>query len=154
MSDAEAPAGAQLLDTKRFNGPYTLRRSDQHMPYRHPSFDGAEKEAHRLLGKHPEATFVISQECARVKLKPLPGGDPYPLARDWLRRWKAFGPEHSVSRELSRPRGPMGKRHAYVTFQTGTEELSDAEDAMMGEVTGRLEAELLWLIADEEKSNG
>lgn len=36
--------------------------------FRHPTFEAAEIEAHRLAGLFPESTFVILQEVARVKL--------------------------------------------------------------------------------------
>lgn len=64
-------------DTKSFSGSYLLfrkkgggLRSGRAPRFRHPSFGSAEKEAQRLLEQHPESTFVILQEIARVKVKP------------------------------------------------------------------------------------
>lgn len=34
--------------------------------FRHPTLEEAKAEAQRLLGKHPESTFVILQEVATV----------------------------------------------------------------------------------------
>lgn len=71
--------------TKSFEGSYLLFRKkgsalvrgaavkERTRPprFRHPTFDSAETEAKRLLGLFPESTFVIIQEVARVKLKPV-----------------------------------------------------------------------------------
>ncbi|MGI4947402.1 MAG: hypothetical protein ACRYHC_01725 [Janthinobacterium lividum] len=70
--------------TKSFSGGYLLYRklggknvrpgvrSQAREPrFRHPSFAAAETEAQRLLPHHPESTFIILQEVARVKLKPV-----------------------------------------------------------------------------------
>ncbi|WP_242183137.1 hypothetical protein [Sphingomonas sp. CARO-RG-8B-R24-01] len=73
---------ATVPDTKSFSGGYLLYRkvggknvkpgvrSQARAPrFRHPTFEAAEAEAVRLLEHHPESTFVILQERARVKLK-------------------------------------------------------------------------------------
>lgn len=66
-------------DTKSFSGSYLLFRKDSNKlarprgskprppKFRHQSFDAAETEAKRLLDIHPDSTFVILQEVARVK---------------------------------------------------------------------------------------
>ncbi|MCG7348951.1 hypothetical protein [Sphingomonas sp. ACRSK] len=69
--------------TKSFPGNYLLFRKDGHNlkrrtgertarppRFRHPTFESAETEAQRLLGKHPQSTFVILQEVGRVKALP------------------------------------------------------------------------------------
>jgi len=81
MTDSAAPAAP---DTKSFRGNYLLfRKTPKGLRrkmgaagaprFRHPTFDSAEAEAGRLLGLYPEATIVVLQEVARVKLKP--GGE-------------------------------------------------------------------------------
>lgn len=77
---AERAARAEP-DTRSFRGNFLLfrqkskglrRRTGGETPrFRHPTFDSAETEAKRLLGLFPESTFVIIQEVARVKLKPV-----------------------------------------------------------------------------------
>jgi hypothetical protein len=75
-------------DTKSFSGGYLLYRkaggknvkpgvrSQARAPrFRHPTFEAAEAEAIRLLEHHPESTFVILQERARVKLKEVEKAD-------------------------------------------------------------------------------
>ena len=67
-------------DTKSFRGSflvYRKRSGNLRHPgqggrsrpprFRHPNFASAEVEARRLLTLHPESTFVILQEVARVK---------------------------------------------------------------------------------------
>ena len=74
----------QTRETKSFKGGFLLYRkvdgklrrpgvrSQAREPrFRHPTFAAAETEAARLLGHHPESTFIILQEVARVKLKPV-----------------------------------------------------------------------------------
>jgi hypothetical protein len=39
--------------------------------FRHPTFESAEGEAQRLAKLCPETTFIIIQEVARVKMKPV-----------------------------------------------------------------------------------
>ncbi len=39
--------------------------------FRHPTYEEAEKEARRLLENFPKSSFVILQEIARVKMKPV-----------------------------------------------------------------------------------
>ena len=78
MTDDAAPALAP--HTKKFRGSYLLFRANGGRPprFRHQSFEAAEIEANRLLGQHPGATFLIMQEVARVKLKPVET-EPVPI---------------------------------------------------------------------------
>jgi hypothetical protein len=93
MPDTSTTASpARSLDTKRFGGNFLLFRkagdslkrgggaggieqakAQRVRPprFRHPSFAAAEIEAGRLLDLMPDSTFVILQEVARVKVKPL-----------------------------------------------------------------------------------
>ncbi len=76
---------ALAFDTKTFRGSYLLFRKDgdrlkkerrgaaRPPRFRHPNFTSAEAEAKRLLREHPESTFIILQEVARVK-----GANPVP----------------------------------------------------------------------------
>lgn len=74
--------GASTPHTKTFPGGFLVWRKEgqklRRVPpaeraraprFRHPTFDGAEAEAQRLLALHPTSTFVILQEVARVKVK-------------------------------------------------------------------------------------
>jgi len=65
-------------DLKRFDGHYLIYRKTAkglnrkvagvHFPrFRHERFEAAEAEAIRLHALHPESTFVIMHEVARVK---------------------------------------------------------------------------------------
>lgn len=76
-------------NTKTFPGSYLLFRKDgQNLKrrtgertarpprFRHPTFESAETEARRLLGKYPQSTFVILQEVGRVKVAPAVDPEP------------------------------------------------------------------------------
>lgn len=66
---AKIPHGT-AADTKRYAGTFHLRKLEGvRSPRNHPDFERAEREAARLLGTNPDATFVIVQEVAQVKLK-------------------------------------------------------------------------------------
>lgn len=80
-------------ETKSFRGSYLLfRKTPQGLKrkvgagrppkFRHQTFDAAEAEAQRLLGQFPESTFIIMQEVARVKMKPVEGPCVTPSAID------------------------------------------------------------------------
>jgi hypothetical protein len=80
MTDQAAPALAP--ETKSFRGSWLLYRKKggglrRHTGggtpprFRHDTFDSAEAEAKRLLGLHPDSTFLILREMGRVKLKPV-----------------------------------------------------------------------------------
>jgi hypothetical protein len=86
MSNIETATAPQ---TKSFSGGFLLyRKVGSHLKrpgvrsqareprFRHPTFGAAEIEARRLLASHPESTFVILQEVARVKLKPVEPKQP------------------------------------------------------------------------------
>lgn len=74
-NDAGA-AAVMKPETKRFTGSFCLqRKGGGKARVRHATFERAEHEAHRLLGKHPEATLVILQEVARVKLRSVDQAD-------------------------------------------------------------------------------
>jgi hypothetical protein len=90
-----AIAAAAAPDTKSFSGSYLLyrktggslarpgQRSKARNPrFRHPTFAAAESEAVRLLEYHPESTFVVLQEIARVKLKDAAAIEPRAAERD------------------------------------------------------------------------
>lgn len=69
---AAAAVGAPYLEprTKWFNGKYRLlRNGGGKTRVLHSTFEKAEAEARRLLGKQPDASFVIMQEIARVKME-------------------------------------------------------------------------------------
>ena len=80
--NTETTVPAAVPETKSFNGNFLvwkkqgqqLRRPKKVDParpprFRHPTFAAAEAEAQRLLGLHPDSTFVVLQEVARVKNK-------------------------------------------------------------------------------------
>ena len=68
-------------NTKSFKGGFLLYRKNgdgmvkpghasraRNPRFRHPTFAAAEAEAKRLLPNHPDSTFIILQEVARVKV--------------------------------------------------------------------------------------
>ncbi len=64
------------VDIKHFRGSYLLyrlpkegARPSRPPRFRHQSRESADKEAVRLLGLHPEATILITQEVGRAKMK-------------------------------------------------------------------------------------
>lgn len=63
---------SEPIDVKSFRGRYTVQLLRiGRRPAGHHSFSAAEAEAERLIAAHPGATFIISQEVARVKRGPL-----------------------------------------------------------------------------------
>ncbi len=93
----EPPAPPLAPETKSFRGSFLVwRKKGPHLRtgvtkdgeramrqfkarpprFRHPTFESAEREAQRLAAFCPETTFIIIQEVARVKLKPVPFGTP------------------------------------------------------------------------------
>jgi hypothetical protein len=57
------------IDMKAFRGAFLIHQSTAPRA-RHQSFSAAEAEAARLLEANPDASFIISQEVARVKRGP------------------------------------------------------------------------------------
>ena len=68
------------VDTHRFRGAYIIHKASTARA-RHSGFDAAENEARRLLDTDPHATFVISQECGRVRLPRGTAASGVPITR-------------------------------------------------------------------------
>lgn len=55
------------IDVAFGRGSFTIRKADgQRVPIEHRSMHQAERAAARLIEANPDATFIISQEVARV----------------------------------------------------------------------------------------
>lgn len=80
---------ALATDTKSFSGSFLLYRKNgggmvkpgsasraRNPRFRHATFAAAEAEAKRLLPHHPDSTFLILQEVARVKVKAGSAAEP------------------------------------------------------------------------------
>ena len=66
------PHIALAPETKSFSGKYRVqRKGGGKARAQHPNFATAEAEACRLLHLCPDATFLILQEVARVKMRPV-----------------------------------------------------------------------------------
>jgi len=146
MSATTAP------ETKSFNGDFLLFRKDSQgmrkMPkgshprpprFRHKKFAEAEAEATRLLVSNPDSTFIVLQEVARIKLKPV----SMSAAEDWLLRWRGAGEGNGIAR--------MGKTVCMMT--PGREVLSSGEGALIGELNSDAELHaMVWQrLAREER---
>lgn len=77
MIDCKSFRGSYLLYRKAGNGMVRVTgdRGGQAPRFRHPDRDSAVSEATRLLGKHPNSTFLILQEVGRVKMTESIGSD-------------------------------------------------------------------------------
>jgi hypothetical protein len=56
-----------MTQTVRLTGPFRLHKAEPRRPRReHPTFEGAEAEARRLITLNGDDAIIIAQEVARV----------------------------------------------------------------------------------------